>query len=79
MVYDLEDVAIRIFLNKIKNEEDFSDLGWEFRKNKGIPDINKAMKKSLNIKKTHAKFEMEISMLAVYLNDILKKRKQKII
>lgn len=49
------------------------ELHLEFRKNKGITDINRALVKVRNPKNTYAKTEMEIDLLAIYLKrDIVK-------
>ena len=51
------------------------DLGLQFRKNKGIKDINKAIEKARDPKNGHYRTELEIDMLAVYLKvDIVKKK-----
>ncbi len=51
------------------------ELGLEFRKNKGISDINKAIQKARDPKNGHYRIEFEIDMLAIYLKgDIVKKK-----
>ena len=51
-------------------DKKLNDLGLEFRKNKGIRDINKAIEKARNPKNGFYRTELEIDMLSVYLKHI---------
>jgi hypothetical protein len=58
----------------LKSELDKYNL--EFRKHKGIKDINDAIQKARDPKNGHYRTELEVEMLAVYLDKtILKKKK----
>lgn len=46
------------------------DIRAEFRKGKGVNDINKASQKAL--KNGHGKTEFELDMLELYLKDVFK-------
>lgn len=73
-VLELKEMAERILLNHA-NQDTFH--GWEFRKGKTTEDINKAVKKGLSPKNSFGKFEFEVNMVAVYLKDVLKKKRVK--
>ena len=61
--------------NRISIDKKLDDLGLQFRKNKGIKDINKAIEKARDPKNGHYRTELEIDMLAVYLKvDVVKKK-----
>lgn len=73
------DLADYIYFGQDRTKETLdkklNELGLEFRKNKGIKDINKAIEKARDPKNGHYRTEMEVDMLAVYLKiDIVKKK-----
>ena len=53
--------------NRISIDKKLDDLGLQFRKNKGVKDINKAIEKARDPKHGHYRTELEIDMLRVYL------------
>ena len=71
---DLKEIGERILLGFATTETFY---GWEFRKGKTNEDINKAVRKARNPKHSFGKVEYEISMLEVYLKDVLKRKKGK--
>ena len=58
-------------------EKKLNDLGLEFRKNKGIKDINKAIEKARDPKNGHYRTEMEVDYLALCLKIDVVKAKSK--
>ena len=73
------DLADYIYFSKNKSLEGLNnklnELGLEFRKNKGIKDINKAIEKARNPKNGHYRTEMEVDYLALCLKiDIVKQK-----
>ena len=61
--------------NRVSIDKKLDDLGLQFRKNKGIKDINKAIEKARDPKNGHYRTELEIDMLAIYLKvDVVKKK-----
>ena len=61
--------------NRVSIDKKLDELGLQFRKNKGIKDINKAIEKARDPKNGHYRIELEIDMLAVYLKvDVVKKK-----
>lgn len=57
-------------------ESKLIQLGLMFRKNKGIPDIQKALTKAKDSKRGKYKTELELELFALYLQrDILKVRR----
>ncbi len=58
-------------------DKKLNDLSLEFRKNKGIRDINKAIEKARNPKNGFYRTELEIDMLSVYLKEDVVKKKSK--
>lgn len=69
---ELKEIAERLLLTKV---DDDTFYGWELRKGKTTEDINKAVRKGLNPKNSFGKFEFEVNMIAVYLKDVLKKKR----
>ncbi|PTU25709.1 hypothetical protein Goe21_01520 [Bacillus phage vB_BsuM-Goe21] len=77
-VYNLKDLAGQFFFGNIKNKEDLEQAiegKYLFRKNKGISDVNNAIRKS--IKNGRGKTELELDWLALYLNDVFKLDRRK--
>jgi len=74
-ILSLKEIAEVVLLSKATNDTFY---GWEFRKGKTTQDINKAVKKGLNPKASFGKFEFEVNMVAVYLKDVLKKKRGKV-
>lgn len=75
MVY--QDLAEWLMFSSNKSFEEFkrkaAEHGLELRKNRGIQDINKAIAKAKDHKRSFCKVELEINMLQAYLkSDILK-------
>ncbi|MNV47474.1 hypothetical protein D3C71_1393440 [compost metagenome] len=66
----LEDIAVSLMTGRV-TENIFE--GWELRKGKTTEDINKALKKG--VKAGDFKTEREIEWVALYLQDVLKKKK----
>ena len=61
--------------NRVSIDKKLDDLGLQFRKNKGIKDINKAIETARDPKNGHYRTELEIDMLAIYLKvDVVKKK-----
>lgn len=76
MILTLERLAAEIFFGKIKTNEDLQEAikgQWEFRKGKGIADINKATLKGK--KMGNYKTEQELEWIAFYLKDVFKEVK----
>ena len=75
------DLADYIYFSKNKSLEGLNnklnELGLEFRKNKGIKDINKAIEKARNPKNGHYRTEMEVDYLALCLKIDIVKQKSK--
>ena len=77
MDLELENLAELIMFGNIKTKIELEQkiIGkWEFKKNKTIEDINKAVKLGLNA--GNGKTENEISCVAFYLKDVFKKVKR---
>lgn len=69
-----EILAERImFLNGGDVSSWLTNLGLEYRKNKGIDDLTNAYSKAK--KQGYQKVEYELSMLEVYLRDVVKLKK----
>lgn len=68
----LEDIALLLMTGRIQSA-DFE--GWEYRKGKTIDDIHNAVKKGMNPKHSFSKTEYEIDFIALYLKDVLKKKR----
>lgn len=76
---DLEDVGAMIYFGKIKTGDQLRKViagQWEFRKDKNIDDINKALMKGVRMGK--GKSERELDCIALYLKDVLKKVRGKV-
>jgi hypothetical protein len=71
----IEDLASQIWFGGIKTADDIRATGWEFRKGKGVPHINHAMQKAR--KNGMGATQYELSMLEVYLKDVLKVKRVK--
>lgn len=72
---DLNEVAEDILFGRVVEADILKT--WEYRKGKSITDIREAALKALKPKNGRAKIETEISMLAIYLGNIIKKKKVK--
>ena len=74
----LTDLAEELLFGVIKNGDDLEKRiagQWEFRKNKGLADVNQAIKKGLKL--GCGKTEREIDCVALYLKDVFKKVRTK--
>lgn len=75
------DLADYIMFSQDKSREGLdkklNELGLEFRKNKGIKDINKAVDKARDPKNGHYRVEMEVDYLALCLKIDVVKAKSK--
>lgn len=73
------ELAEYIFFSENKSLDGLNDklnmLHLQFRKNKGIVDINKAILKAKDYKKGRLRTELEIGMLSIYLKDIIKNKR----
>ncbi|MCY8745065.1 hypothetical protein MOD67_13855 [Bacillus licheniformis] len=70
----LEYLAEMILFGPIKTKEQLEESikgYWQYRKNKGFGDVNKAIKKGLKL--GSGKVEREISCVEMYLKDVFKK------
>lgn len=69
MSYEI--LARDLMFSKVVVAEIPTKYGLQFRKGKDATDITKARSKS--VKNGHGKIEFELSMLEVYLKEVLKK------
>lgn len=67
----LLDIAERMMFAGMKESEILRD--WEYRKGKGFEDIQKAVAKGSKLARHKA--EREPKCIAIYLKDVLKKRR----
>ena len=75
---DLKYLTELIIFGQIKTKEELLDRikgKWEFRKNKDISDLNKAVSKGRNA--GLGKTEREIEWISLYLSYVFKKVKNK--
>lgn len=78
MELSLERLAEDLMFGSIKTKEQLDEKikdQWQYRKNKNISDVNKAIK--LGLKLGCGKTEREIDGVALYLNDVFKKVRKK--
>jgi hypothetical protein len=66
-----EQLATDLLFSKVTVGDIGSKYGLTLRKGKTVSDIQNAMRKAVN--NGHAKVEFELSMLEVYLKQVLKK------
>jgi hypothetical protein len=77
MNLDLNDLAEQLMFGMISNGDQLNrmiDGQWEFRKDKGVDDVNSAIRKGLKL--GAGKTENEIDGVALYLKDAFKKVKK---
>lgn len=70
----LEDLAIGMLFGNVATVN-FQNHGWQFRKGKGLTDLAVAARKAMRT--PPFKTECHISLMEIYLGDILKKAKSK--
>lgn len=68
-VKSLKELATALMVSKVTNDDFY---GWQLRKGKTTQDINHSIKKATDFKNGRGKFENEVSMLELYLKDVLK-------
>jgi hypothetical protein len=69
----IEDLALKILTGNFK-KDGIEAAGWEYRKGKGVGDINHAIRKAS--KQGRGKFEYELNMFELYLAGVLKKKRK---
>ncbi|MDA1675130.1 hypothetical protein [Bacillus cereus group sp. TH152-1LC] len=78
MKVSLKDVAELLCFGGVKTEKELLqriDGQWEYRKNKTVEDVKKAMSKGIKI--GMGKTENEIDGIALYLKDVFKEVRKK--
>lgn len=70
----LEDLATEMLFSNVATV-DFQNHGWQLRRGKGLSDLIMAARKAMRT--PPFKTECHISLMEIYLSDILKKAKSK--